>query len=72
ETWVSAIGRSSLTIDYHIFSESAVAGEDQLAAVARSVIIAFDYQRSESAALSEAQRTCVTHWLGEAATLRPR
>ena len=72
ESWVSALGRSSLTIDYHIFLESAEAGDAQQVAVARSVIIAFDYQRSESAPLSEAQRARVTEWLGEAATLRPR
>ena len=72
ESWVSAVGRSSLTIDYQIFSERDEADEDQRVAVARSVIIAFDYQRSESAPLSEAQRERVTHWLGEAATLRPR
>ena len=57
ETWVSAIGRASFTLDYAInLSEGARA---RRVAAARTKIVAFDYQQQRSAPLSAAQRAAL-------------
>ena len=57
ETWVSAIGRASFTLDYAINLSGGEA--TQRVAAARTKIVAFDYQQHRSAPLSAVQRAAL-------------
>jgi len=51
--WVGAVGRSSFTLDY----ELADPGSDRVFATARSVQVAYDFERARPTALPEELRT---------------
>ena len=68
ETWVSAIGRASFTLDYAI---NLSGGESaQRVAAAQTKIVAFDYQQQRSAPLSAMQRAALEARTAPAISLR--
>ena len=68
ETWVSAIGRASFTLDYAI---QLFEGETtQRVAAARTKIVAFDYQQQRSAPLNAMQRAALEARAAPAISLR--